>query len=336
MSRGAWIGVAAFFVVVATVPAWITQQVAGEVSKQPFDPVPERLISGVRPGYVFLGNSMLDTRIIPGVFAEQAGAPAMIFSIPGVMSAAWYLQLKHQIAAADPAPAMVFVLFRDTHLTRPQLRTGGRYAKWLESLRPDEDEELAAVLAGSAEHLPWYARAWGLPQWWLGWLYPADKALRRGQHWLPEVGLRLLGRDEAKRKELRVRLDRTFGRDRFRDASGADVMPSASEAVYDFNGSVGWSFLPLMLSEAESAGIRLCFVRVRTRRAAMGLPEPEALSQYMRDLKTWLTRRKACFVDMKFNPAISLDWYSDGDHIRPSRREAYTRLFYDAVRDQLP
>jgi len=335
MKRAGWTGAALFFAVLAVVPAMVTQRIASGVTKAEFDPVPTRFIEHVRPGYVFLGNSMLDSRAIGDVFGALAGAPALNFSIPGVMSAAWYLQLKHQIATAKTPPGTVFVLFRDTHLTRPELRARGNYARRLEPLHPG-DAELAHMLAGSAEHLPWYARLWGLPQLWLHHLYPAERAVRAGQHWIPGIGFALLGhREEGARRRFRTRVDTAFRRDRFRSTAGVDTGDTAGESVYDFNASVGHSFLPLMFREADRAGIRLCFVRVRTRRTAEGQPEPPPLTQYVRDLRTWVRRRGGCFVDMSEQQAITPEWYADGDHIRVPLREAWTRLFYAAVKDEL-
>jgi hypothetical protein len=47
----------------------------------------------------------------------------------------------------------------------------------------------------------------------------------------------------------------------------------------------------------------------------------------VKDLRRYLESEGALLVDDTGNPAFTLDWYKDGDHMLGSKRREYTELF---------
>jgi hypothetical protein len=97
------------------------------------------------------------------------------------------------------------------------------------------------------------------------------------------------------------------------------------------------SQLPLMLDEARRAGLRLVFVRVQ-RRPIGGEPpyQSPALQRYIRQLRQYIERGGAQMIDDTGDPAETLDWYEDGDHLSREGRRRYTEAFAERVRLRYP
>ena len=123
-----------------------------------------------------------------------------------------------------------------------------------------------------------------------------------------------------------------FGLDHLRPMEAADIRAIEDESA-DFDRYLNESVLPLMLRDAERAGLRLGFVRVQ-RRPIDGRPPEQspALRQYVEDLRRYVTTRGAVFHDDTGDPALTLDMYEDGDHIARHARRMYTEVFFYRLR----
>jgi hypothetical protein len=118
-----------------------------------------------------------------------------------------------------------------------------------------------------------------------------------------------------------------FALDKLRKFEAADL-PQAQEEFLDFDVQVNRSLLPELMRLAESAHIRLAFVRVQRRPAPNGPPEQSAaLARYIEDLRAYVTARGASFHDDRGDPDQPLSVYADGDHLRSDQRIPYTERF---------
>ena len=82
-----------------------------------------------------------------------------------------------------------------------------------------------------------------------------------------------------------------------------------------------------MLELARTNDIPLTFARVRTRRHAMGLPDPQSRLRYLRELRGFLEGHGAAYLDLTGNEWEKLALFANGDHIAGRHRAAYTRRF---------
>jgi hypothetical protein len=276
-----------------------------------------------QPTWVFIGDSMMGTRIDPIYLGEISTTHdelvAFLFH-PATGPAWWYLAFKNHLVASGITPRAVFVFFRDTNLTDTFFRLESLYGFGfgLDDVAHAEEPELDALVAARRRG------AWGTvhraalrayeTDVTTGWLEPAIR--RWFVNWrYPDAAARL-------------RFDQTLWQ-RFDLANlRADVaadLAGANEAA-DFARDLPTSVLPLMIDLARQRGIRLCFVRVQRRPNSTQPPaQSENLQRYVADLKAWLEANGALFHDDWGDPEQPESIYADGDHVRDRRH--YTAVF---------
>ncbi len=276
-----------------------------------------------RPTWVFIGDSMMGTRIDPLYLGEISSTHDELVSFlfhPATGPAWWYLAFKNHLVASGVKPRAVFVFFRDTNLTDTMFRLESLYGFGfgLDDVAHAEEPELDALVAARKGGLRARVHTaattlyqndvttgWlepGVRRWFVNWRFPDPAA--------------------------RERFDRSLN-ERF-DLAGlrADVAADLSDAneAADFARDLPTSVLPLMIDLAKQHGIQLCFVRVQ-RRPNGNVPPPQSpeLQRYVSDLKAWLTANGALFHDDWGDPEQPESLYADGDHVRDRRH--YTALF---------
>jgi hypothetical protein len=318
---GARTAIAALFLVLA-LPALYRPTLYG---KLPFDRQLARDIAARHPNYVFIGNSMLGTRIDEATLAARLGTDCCYVLWTGGAESAWDHQaLKNVVLAADHRPKVVFLFFRDAYLTRVTYRANDAYWWKIERLSHDEEPELQRAMRES--------RTWQETlEYDLGLLYPLQK--RRDQ---ADYGLEWLAGAVAARgrtpygEPVAEPYNALFGLDRMRGTESADDAGAGNgdAAIYDFDARLPQSLLPSMIELARGAGVRLVFVRVQRRPTAYGPPpQSQDLLRYMAKLKAYLAASGAGFHDFTGDPELTLEHYLDGDHIDPAWKAASTDLF---------
>ena len=289
----------------------------------PFDPVPVENLRHGQPAWVFIGDSMMGTRIDPIQLGEISSTHDELVSFlyhPATGPGWWYLAFKNHLVASGVKPRAVFVFFRDTNLTDTLFRLDSQYGFGfgLDAVAHEQEPELDALVA--ARKGGWRARlhttattlyqhdvttGWlepGVRRWFVNWRFPDPSA--------------------------RTRFDRSLN-ERFDLANlRADVAADFADAneSADFARDLPTSVLPRMIDLAKQHGIQLCFVRVQ-RRPKGTVPPPQSpnLERYVRDLKAWLTANGALFHDDWGDPEQPESIYADGDHVRDRRH--YTANF---------
>jgi hypothetical protein len=290
---------------------------------QPFgDDVIDDLRAG-RPGWVFIGDSMLGTRIDPTHLGRisTTGDELVSFLYHAATGPAWwYLAFKNQLVASGVKPRMTFIFFRDTNLTDTMFRLDGQYGHGLDEVARPSEPELDALVAAHRKGA-WHrahriidniyeanlATSWMEPairRWWVRWRDPRPGALAAFE-W---------------------NVDQMFSVDSLRYDVPADLAQSDVADKPDFKRDLPTSVLPLIMDLSQQRGIPVTFVRVQRRPVGNQPPEQSpALVRYIADLQAWLEANGAMFHDDTGDPEMTLDLYADGDHVADRRR--YTEIF---------
>lgn len=276
-----------------------------------------------KPTWVFIGDSMLGTRIDPIQLGEISSTHDELVSFlyhAATGPAWWYLAFKNHLVASGVKPRAVFVFFRDTNLTDTFFRLESQYGFGfgLDDVAHAEEPELDAIVAARKGGLRArvhtatvrlyetdVATGWlepGIRRWFVNWRFP----------------------DPADRTRFDRALNERFDLANLRADVAADFS-DANEAA-DFARDLPTSVLPLMVDLAKRHGIQLCFVRVQ-RRPSGSVPPPQSpnLVRYVADLKAWLAANGALFHDDWGDPELPESIYADGDHVGDRRH--YTAVF---------
>jgi hypothetical protein len=290
-----------------------------------------------RPDFVFIGNSMLWSRI-DDAYLEHLLDGKKVYSIVNFagLSAIHYLSFKYLFLPANITPKKVFIFFRSNQFILPRMRTTGPLIqKTVQRLTPAPDpvyEQIVHCRSRSITDTVYDTLLNIFP-------VAATQENIRGQ--LSEIALFMastwqLDGEEISQKQQNI-LTQTNERFSFTNGSlRADLDTETKEKEetinnsYDFNGRVADSFLPHILQLAEDSGISLVFVRVQERPNKKGaIPDPPVLQTYMEDLQKYLTEHDAYLYDFSGDPELPLSAYHDGDHIKDQKK--YTELFFRRV-----
>ena len=274
-----------------------------------------------KPRWVFIGDSMLGTRIDPFYFGRIAGGQPVVFLYHAATGPAWwYLAFKNQLVASGVKPRMTFIFFRDTNLTDTMFRLESQYGRALDEVAAQSEPELDQLVAAHRKGT-WYrvhrvvdevyeadvATSWMEPllrRWWVRWKDPRQEAV----------------------ESFEWNLEQVFSVDAIRYDVGADLAQSEVTDVPDFHRDLPVSVLPLIVDLSKQHGLPVCFVRVQRRPVGNRPPEQSpALQRYVAEMKAWIEASGACFHDDTGDPEMTLDLYEDGDHVADRRR--YTEIF---------
>jgi hypothetical protein len=294
-------------------------------SRQPFDPAPIETLRYGNPAWVFIGDSMMGTRIDPihlGRISSTHDENVAFLFHAATGPAWWYLSFKNHLVASGIKPRAVFVFFRDTNLTDTLFRLESLYGNALDAVAHDAEPELDAMVA-AARRGGWAAVHTAVNRAYeadlaTGW---AEPALRR---WFVEARYPSPG----VRQRFDRLLDERFSLAQLRPDVAADL--SAANEGADFARDLPHSVLPEMLRLAREHGITLCFVRVQRRPfGTTPPPQPEPLRRYVAQLAAYVEANGGLFHDDWGAPGLTEDLYADGDHVRDRIR--YTEYFRQAL-----
>lgn len=328
-----WLGVFATAAAILAVPALLDQK---PLPRKPFDDQPLRLLQKARPQCVFLGDSMLDSRIDEAVLSTVADRRCAVQPRLGTSTAVWFLMLKNVVAAQPQPPGTVVIFFRNRQLTLPSHRATGPHRARMEPVMREQEPLVEEVIAAEMRRrTPWLDRAAQAA-------YPVQ---RRREFWRERVqswaldfvtssreyaAIRAAARDVFSTKNLRG--------DQQQDEAQEEGKIGLDEHDHEFAGAVEHSFLPPMLGLAQSKGIRLVFFRVKKRPSATGALADESGSApaYHAALRTYLEKAGAILIDESRDPEVTLDFYGSGDHVKPAMEKTYTEMFWRKVGPLLP
>jgi len=319
---------------IVLVPALVLAPVKTE---EPYiAPMVHRQLAAKSPEFVFIGNSMLWSRIDDKHLSTLLGGrPVHSIVNFGGLSGIHYLALKYLLIGSGVKPERTFIFFRSTTLVNPQARTRGPYFdKLIRRISPGPDEVFLKIAYG--RHTDLKVRLAD----WLECRFPVMRSqdfvreqLSRGAARLAVAGSADV--DDGFLKTLRRQVNRRLGFGNLNKAgkNGLDIEARGLDDntnFLDFDALVADSFLPAILDLAAEQGLPLAFIRVQERPQAAGMPpdSPEMV-EFIRALQDYLARHDAAFYDFTGDPAITLDMYALGDHIREPKD--YTDIFFQRL-----
>lgn len=306
-----------------------------DLVQQPFDDKPVKRLQRLHPDCVFLGDSMLGSRIDPATLRSvSADMSCALLPYPGSGTAMWYLVSKNIVAAQAHPPRWMIIFFRDKQLTMPGHRTGERYRNGLEMCMQGDEPLFKSVLALTQRTTePWIERM-------LDDLYVVQRKRKDWQKKL-QYGALKAAVAQPERAEVREASASIF-KPRYTQAEKEEIAARDGEISldlesHDFQKSVAQSFLPAILDVAQRSHIRLLFYRVKRRPTDSNTPvmDKPDLQKYSQELREYLSARGALFVDESTDPEVSFAYYGGDDHVQESMMAPYTKLFWGKVRPLL-
>jgi hypothetical protein len=280
------------------------------------------------PKWVVIGDSMAGSRIEPALLGERTGGRVAPLLYAGSGPAWWYLALKNWVIPSRIRPRAVFVFFRDTNLTNVMFRIDATWA--LDTAALEREDDLNAVVA-KRRGTPFYRVRDSFDR-----LYQAEQARRWIEPAMTEWPARAMFDARRRRAAFMQQLNDRFGLSHLRPMDAAD-MQATEDREADFDAYVDKSILPLMLRDAKQAGLQLVLVRVQ-RRPLNGQPpvQSAALTRYVSKLARYVEANGGIFFDDTGDPAQTLDWYEDGDHLSREGRRRYTEAFATRLLQRFP
>lgn len=288
-------------------------------ARVPYDPTFREDIRKIRPQVLFIGDSMLGSRIDPTHMTRTIRRQSWWVMQPGTGPAWWYLALKNHVLAAGVKPRVVFVFFRDDNLTDVMFRLDPAFRWSLDTVAGPEEPELNAVVARRR------AGGWAPVHEAVDAIYDVAPVRARAAEWLGDWPVRRVA-GERRAAAFEKAMNGLFAFDRLRPEAAADMAAGGTRG--DFDEVVSRSILPEMLRLARDNGIRLVAVRVKRRPGPDGVtPQTPALVRYVRDLGAYLAANGSALVDDTPDPVQTLAWFKDGDHMLGVKRREYTEHF---------
>ena len=311
------------------VPASYLPALEGPRVRGAFEPEPIEQLAAMKPGSVVIGDSMAGTRIHTTRLAELTGMPSAPILQAGSGSAYWYLALKNWVIASGARPKVVLIFFRDTNLTDVMFRLDEGFRWNIDRVAGEREDELDAVIAARAGTFRYQLRST------VSRLYASEKVKLWLEPWFTERVGRALIPSRRQHRDFINRMNARFDFAHMRAFEAADYI-SAGGSDEDFDRDVDRSVLPLMIRDAQEAGIRLCFVRVQRRPVGNRPPEQSrSLRRYVADLRDYVESRGAILIDDTGDPALPLEMYDDGDHVNAGWTSRYTEHLYERLRPRL-
>ena len=299
--------------IVLTIPAAFGRIQAPE----PFDQSSVDDLQSSAPDTVFIGNSLLETRIDPDYLNELTGDTAVSLAVEGTAPGVWLLQLENVVGGINNPPSEIFIFFHDDLITRHIEFTGSEDSSLVErlthsnisgySLLSSKDQSFADKLKSKFISI-----------------YPIANSNQKSQP-INSVGTALVGYSD---QELTEMTDSTFSFANIRDQAAIIQQPKFHG---NFDDVIDDSFLPELMRVIDVIGANLTIVRVAARPNTDGSPnEPDSLARYTNDLSRYLAANGIQYIDMIGHAEsgdIDAAMYYDGYHLKNRFRQHYTELF---------
>lgn len=290
-------------------------------------------IDASQPPIVLLGDSMVEENVDVDALAGALGRDVYRIGYPGSSSALWYLSIKNNIAAAERPPQTLVILFRDSVLTTPSYRVGGKFDSALDTLAgANEETFLQRAYLNRMNPLERFARQ-ALPLYVVG--PRVHTAIEDPVRILPARALLGCGNRCVDDAFLHTFNFRTIAPPAANDPIAQEESILYSARSLDFSAQVDSSFLPEIIRICRERNIQLIFVRGKTI-SFIDLPKPRGLDEYILNLQTYLTTNGASFADLEADARLGTSDYIDRFHVQPEARGAYTQMLAEALLPLLP
>ena len=304
-----------FILVVLIVPAAFGRmQITEQFDQSAVDDLQESAAD-----FVFIGNSLLNTRIDPNYLSELTGKTAVSLAIEGTGPGVWLLQLQNIVAAINNPPSEIFVFFHDDLITRQINFTGREDPALIDRLSRSDTSQYALLSSKKQSVADRIKKAFVS-------IYPVAKPKSNQQlQPISSIAAELIGYSD---KEFASAVDSTFTFANIRDQAAIIQSPKFHG---DFDETIDESFLTELIRSANEIKANLTIVRVAARPTNDGLPnEPDSLARYTNDLSAYLHANDVNYIDMIGHIEsgdIDAAMYYDGYHLKNRFLHSYTEFF---------
>lgn len=194
---------------------------------------------------------------------------------------------------------------------------------------PDDDPVFRSVLTAASDQEN------SVPRRAIRWLFPLNERRHVQQERISRFAFNVAALGGHGVGSLRQRVNETFDMARLREEISSESAAVSAQSEEPFDPDPKRNFLPHIVEIAAQAGIPLCIVREKRHPLPDGrVPQNEALTRYIADLRTWLESRGCSFVDLTDDPGLTGDMYQKGgdDHIRPAAQRRATEIYAERLR----
>ena len=264
------------------------------------------------PEVVLLGNSMLKTRIKSKDFGNALGRKSLALPMGGSGSTRWYLSFKNSVLPASNRTRELIIFFRDHEIIDPLFRTQNQYRNAVAKMKVGPEPELSRIQEQSQN---WRERAWD-------WIYRNSWAIRvhRNQrNSFATVAIRDSFPSRYRAQLMKLTKSR-FEVENLRPDLNFEPEELGRPPVGDPKTAIEKSLLPEILKLAKANKIQLILYRISRRPG-----EPEVRPDYVDALKKYSNEQGIKYLEEReIFGTLPLDWYADGDHVRPSVKKEYS------------
>jgi hypothetical protein len=296
----------------------------GQARSRPFNDKVTREIEEKRPDYVFIGNSMCESRINPPMFKQLSGKSAyLVFAGPSWIGA-WYLWIKNLVATASYRPKKIFVIFVDQQLTQTWFGLPAKDLDQMQAYMSFHEPEFNRIVLFKHRTL-------------LGDIidrirsfYGRDEVQEPARQAFASAVMKLSSPAvpvDATRTEINGFL-KTAGRRPSTEVLGDQTFKtrdSVERNTDPFNEALPWSFLPPLVELIQKKDLPVCFLRIK-RAPLLRHEDDPAFVQYKRDLREYLERNGICYIDESGDPDVTDNVFAtpSDDH---ADHDIYTPIF---------
>jgi len=286
---------------------------------EPFDQSAVDDLQSSAADVVFIGNSLLLTRIDPDYLSELTGSTTVSLAVDGTAPGVWLLQLWNVVTAVENPPSEIFVFFHDDLITRQSEFTGAEDSVLVEKLSNSDTARFGFFDLSKLSLKDKIKYAFTS-------IYPiANSKSNQQSQPISSIGAALVGYND---QEFTDAAESTFSFANIRDQAGIIQQPKFHGDFYDV---IDDSFLPELIRATDDINANLTIVRVAARPNTDGSPnEPESLARYSSDLSIYLVAKDVRYVDMTRHVEsgdIDAAMYYDGYHLKNRFRQTYTEFF---------
>ena len=258
------------------------------------------------PSLIFLGNSILDTRIDPKTVSEITGIPTQSLAINGSAAGIWYLQLKNIIGQTSIKSPIVHIFFYDNLITQPISTTGGSDKNLIEPLLVYPEELFFSISRDTSWNDDLTLS-----------IYPIIKRREEIKTYLNQFASLFSSIDS---ESVQFKID-SFGKRQ-------TLLKPNIRKYKPFYEEIENSFLPAIIQIAKEKKIDLVLVKTSKNPSISTKIEIQILQKsYVENLSSYLNSNGVHFIDMTGVDWIDATMFYDSAHIWSRYKIHYTKLF---------
>lgn len=297
--------------------------------KIPFNDRLIRKMEAEQSDLVFIGNSMMESRIDGGYITETTGMKPFLLDAGKVMAGpsmvgTWYIWLKNLVAPANVQLKKVFIFFVDEQLTATEFWLDPQDAKGVEAVLTLHEPEFDRLVRHKNSSL------YGTIKEYIHRFYARSEVQEPFRQRFSSLLMGFVGGGPAEqtKSEINSYLKTAGRRPAFDVIHDADFRPRDVPATTteEFSVALTKSFLVPMVQVAKENNIPLCFFRIKRSPLQRRENDPK-FQEYLRALEGFFKENDVCYIDENKDGGTPDDLFTApyDDHIGP--KKPYTAQF---------